>query len=386
MVVVYYTQTYYLDAVLELIQSIKAFAKLHLIIEVTPESKKSTIISIDSLGDLAHIVDWKILMKDKDQKKLESYFEGIQSVSFVVYKSKKSFSFSTAHTLFHLSAYFKKIKPDIIHFDTITIRVLPLFKFKYDVPICLSVHDPIPHSGEYSWKTQLVKRLFYTQARLFFFYSDYALQSFKKTFPHLHAAKAVLALQPYSFFNRLVHKTPVFKDYLLFTGRLSLYKGIDILLDAMPYVLKLHPSLKLVIAGRAENFTIPYDTIKQYNQNIFILNEYLSAEDLSALIRFSKFVICPYRDATQSGVLMTVFALGKTVVASRVGAFPEYIQDGTNGILADPEPIDLSKKILTALKNDHYLNLQQHVINDSCSCNRSNNTNTYKNMYRQLMA
>lgn len=42
----------------------------------------------------------------------------------------------------------------------------------------------------------------------------------------------------------------------------------------------------------------------------------------------AKFVVCPYTDGTQSGVINTCFTLCKPIVATNVGAFSESVIDG----------------------------------------------------------
>ena len=47
-------------------------------------------------------------------------------------------------------------------------------------------------------------------------------------------------------------------------------------------------------------------------------------------------IICPYRDATQSGVVLTAFAFGVPVVASAVGGLVEYVEHGRTGLVVPP--------------------------------------------------
>jgi len=62
----------------------------------------------------------------------------------------------------------------------------------------------------------------------------------------------------------------------------------------------------------------------------------LSNAELAALVEDSAFLALPYRDATQSGVVLTAYALGRPVVATSVGALPEYVSDGDTGLLVPP--------------------------------------------------
>jgi glycosyltransferase involved in cell wall biosynthesis len=99
-----------------------------------------------------------------------------------------------------------------------------------------------------------------------------------------------------------------------------------------------------------------------FKNNITIINKYLSLEEIATLIDKSAFIVCPYRDATQSGVLSTTFAFGKTAIVSNVGSFSEYIKDGINGLISEPETTDLANKIITAIENDYYKQLESNVI------------------------
>ena len=52
--------------------------------------------------------------------------------------------------------------------------------------------------------------------------------------------------------------------------------------------------------------------------------------------RQCKYVVCPYTDATQSGVVMTAFAFGKPVIATRVGGLEEVVSHERTGLLVPP--------------------------------------------------
>jgi glycosyltransferase involved in cell wall biosynthesis len=58
---------------------------------------------------------------------------------------------------------------------------------------------------------------------------------------------------------------------------------------------------------------------------------------------------------------MTAFALGKTVLATHVGAFPEYIRDKHDGFLIEPNHSALSIAISKLLSANYYLELQANV-------------------------
>ncbi len=127
---------------------------------------------------------------------------------------------------------------------------------------------------------------------------------------------------------------------LLFCGMIRPYKGLDILLDALPMVLA-QQAVHLAIVGEMWQ-----GGAQQYQQQIARLglgdhvtieDAYVSDERLSAWIKAAAAVVLPYRTATQSGIVQLAFGLGKSVIATRVGGLPDVIVDGENGLLVPPE-------------------------------------------------
>ena len=152
----------------------------------------------------------------------------------------------------------------------------------------------------------------------------------------------------------------------MFFGRLSYYKGIDILLNAIPLVLEKYPEEKFVIAGKPSfGYEVDNNVINKFPNNFKVITSFLNNNDLVKLIEESKFVICPYRDATQSGVLMTAFAAKKMVIATNVGSFPEFIINDVNGLLSMPDSKSLAEKIILALDNGYYKTIQNNVKSQS---------------------
>jgi glycosyltransferase involved in cell wall biosynthesis len=153
------------------------------------------------------------------------------------------------------------------------------------------------------------------------------------------------------------------KKNILFFGRLSPYKGIDDLLKAMPEVFREFPDEQLIIAGkRYYGFDIDDDMLNKYKGNITLIEKHIPNDELAALIKQAKFIVCPYKDATQSGVLMTAFGLNTPVIATNVGSFPEFIKHNVNGLLVPPnDPEKLAEGIRFALRHEHYKTLAQNI-------------------------
>ena len=363
MVVAYYTSTNFIDVILETIQGIKHQVELHVFIEITNQSKNATIINVESLEGLNFIEKpEKVLGKEK-WAQFKPYFEGVASVHFIVHKKKQSLSFKTLRLAYSLGKYLKKYKIEVFHFDTISPRAIGLFSYLKSKKVVIALHDPVPHSGEYNWREDVPNFVFYRLAQSFIFYSKFAVAQFREHYAQFKVPLHDIKLQPYTFIKQYIGNQKNDGDYILFFGRLSYYKGIDILLEAIPIVLERFPQQKFKIAGKPVfGYEVDQAVVNKYPHNIEVDSRYLSTEELVGCIGGSKFIVCPYRDATQSGVLMTAFAAGKTVLASNVGSFPEYIKDGYNGLLCEPNADSLAAKIIAALEGSAYLSFQEKVI------------------------
>jgi glycosyltransferase involved in cell wall biosynthesis len=300
--------------------------------------------------------------------KFKPYFDGITMVKFIVYKNKKSFSINSFFYAMKLGRYFQKMNFDIMHLDNISQRSFGLYPFLNKSNLVITLHDPKPHSGENSWKTVLKFNLFIPKAKAFILYAEFSKSQLKIAFPQIKVPINSIQLFPFSFMQNYFPKERKIDNSILFFGRLSPYKGVDLLLNAIPLVLEKYPNQQFVIAGSTSyDFKFDEVLISKFKNNITIINKYLSLEEIASLIDKSAFIVCPYRDATQSGVLTTTFAFGKTAIASNVGSFKEYITDGINGLISEPEATDLAKKITKAIEKDFYKKLESNVISNCTS-------------------
>lgn len=120
---------------------------------------------------------------------------------------------------------------------------------------------------------------------------------------------------------------------LLFYGYISPYKGVDILEEACRIMNNKGIKYNIIIAGSGYNPSIDYFCNMP---NAFVINRFLSSNEIIKLHRISDVVVMPYKSASQSGIIPTSFLLGCPVIGTRVGAIPEVLSDGYNGLLCEP--------------------------------------------------
>ena len=147
---------------------------------------------------------------------------------------------------------------------------------------------------------------------------------------------------------------PPVRRFTLF-GELKHYKGIDVLLAA---VASLRPGVRrrarFVVAGR------PCMDLGPIRRQIAALAledvvelrpRRLSESEMAELFAVTDCFLFPYRQIDASGVYYLTKALGKWMIASRVGIFAEDLADGSRGALVTPEaPHELAGAIAAAIE------------------------------------
>ena len=73
---------------------------------------------------------------------------------------------------------------------------------------------------------------------------------------------------------------------------------------------------------------------------------------LAGLLKDASFTVCPYKDATQSGVIQTAFSMDCPVVATNVGALPEAIDNQITGLIVPPCDSDALADAMDKLLGD----------------------------------
>ena len=121
---------------------------------------------------------------------------------------------------------------------------------------------------------------------------------------------------------------------MLFFGRVEAYKGVDVLIDSYRILKDKNEKVRLTIAGRGD---LPVELARKAKElGIVLKNYWLSNEELGGLIRSADVIVAPYKEATQSAVVMTAISYLIPVIVTDVGSLPDYVTDGYNGYVVGP--------------------------------------------------
>lgn len=251
-------------------------------------------------------------------------------------------------------------------YDVIHITDFPQY---YEIPlyflrkkIVLTVHDPIPHSASIS-NTPFVLKARKWGFRLLnhFIILNSAQKEECVALNHLEKKHIYDSrLGRYDYLKMYSQPNNKMGNYFLFFGQITEHKGIDYLLEAMKRVHTQYPNMRLIVAGKGK---YPFD-ITEYQQLDYIefRNRFIPDDELAALIQGAYCAVCPYKDATQSGVVMSAFAFNKPIIATNVGGLPEQVEHDKYGLIVPPCDVDALANAMMHLLS-HPEKLQEYADN-----------------------
>lgn len=245
--------------------------------------------------------------------------------------------------------YQKLYLPYFHHWDLGFIWLFRLFGKK----VVYTVHDGIMHYGEEDRLGQWIMLKSVAAATEVIFLTE-AVKN--RVLPQIKT-KATFHVIPHGIFELdgiQFAKPYVEKPVLLFIGRISRYKGIELLLEALE---QIDPALydKCIIAGKSN-----YPIFPKLTPQIEFIDKYLSEDEIVSYLNQSHIMIMPYLEASQSGVATLAIAAEMPVVACSVGGLPEQLSDGA--IWVRPDVQSLAQGIKSILGNEaYYLRLQKNL-------------------------
>ena len=127
-------------------------------------------------------------------------------------------------------------------------------------------------------------------------------------------------------------------EVLLFFGLIRPYKGLEVLLRAMPEILSKR-AVKLVVAGECYGDEKPLHALIAelgIGAALKLDLKYVPNEAVATYMVAADAVVVPYLHATQSGIVQVAYAFGKPVITTRVGGIPEVVWEGETGLLVPP--------------------------------------------------
>ena len=131
---------------------------------------------------------------------------------------------------------------------------------------------------------------------------------------------------------------------LLFFGLIRAYKGVDLLLRALPLVARDRPDVRLVVAGDPLDPIEPLQSLATelgVNERIDWRLGFLPDDEVADVLAAASVVVLPYRRRVDaSGVLALAIGHGLPIVASDVGSLGETVTEFGLGEVVPPEDVE----------------------------------------------
>ncbi|TVR16953.1 MAG: glycosyltransferase [Balneolaceae bacterium] len=140
-----------------------------------------------------------------------------------------------------------------------------------------------------------------------------------------------------------------------FAGSAIWKKGVDLILKAQhsnkSFYIQNNLKIHLYTDGALKNRLL--NTIHTQNlSDIMIIHERITDDELAALFSKSKIVLFPSREEPLGLIGIEAIASGCIVIAANTGGIKEYIIDGENGFLFEPDNVaELQEKIEYVFNN-----------------------------------
>lgn len=243
----------------------------------------------------------------------------------------------------------KNNKYDYIHIQWLLMYKLDFIFLKQikrrNEKIILTAHNALPHVNADKYVKEL--RKIYAIVDKILVHGKAIEQEMFAVFPEL---KGKIIIQPHGAVlqrksmrpdysvDKLILDRVANKELYIMFGNQFYNKGTDRLLNIWRENYLNDSQKFLVIAGRK---TGEYPELEQAKKlldhcdNVMFLDGYIDDELLEYLILHSEAILLPYRHASMSGVVFTAAEYQTTILTTKCGAIPEYLENGKDSIIVD---------------------------------------------------
>jgi len=266
-------------------------------------------------------------------------------VTFHVLKTRPGFRAPSLfwHDTLRIRPLLRRLKPDLVHAWG-TERGAALVASRLGYPYLVTIQ------GLLTWYRELIpfhthdkvaaflERISLNRASVVTTESIFAVRFLRQHFPHLQVKQAEHA--PNRVFQELPRRPQRDPVRFLAVGSIGFRKGTDILLRALAQCLDEFPFEMLFVGGpdgplleqlKTELPPRLWERVK--------FKSGLRPPEVAAELAQATIAVLPTRADTSPNAVKEAVVAGVPVVATRIGGVPDYVFDGENGIVCEPESI-----------------------------------------------
>jgi glycosyltransferase involved in cell wall biosynthesis len=128
----------------------------------------------------------------------------------------------------------------------------------------------------------------------------------------------------------------------IYVGHVPRYNDLDLLIQALPFVIDALPSARLLVVGDGDGLPSLQAQVQQAGlAGRVVFTGRLAPDRAAPLLAAADVAVAPYRDtlinrSKCAAKIIYYMAMGKPIVSNRVGQNLEYLDEGRAGLLAEP--------------------------------------------------
>jgi glycosyltransferase involved in cell wall biosynthesis len=241
-------------------------------------------------------------------------------------------------------------RADVVHFQWLTVQPLDVHLLPRGVPTVLTAHDVLPReprAGQLRAQRRLYERVDHVVV-----HSEHGRARLTGELGIDPARISVIAHGAFTHLAALDGALPPElpdpgpgTPVVALPGLLRPYKGVDVLLDAWRRFGDDPPG-ELWIVGMPR---MPLPAQDALPPGVRLVPRFVTDPELAAILRRADLITLPYREIDQSGVLYAALGLGRPLLLSAAGGFPEVAATGAAELVAPDDRAGLHTALATLL-------------------------------------
>jgi glycosyltransferase involved in cell wall biosynthesis len=269
-----------------------------------------------------------------------------------------------------LARAIEAFQPDVAVAPFIHLWVWPLMSL-LRVPVVVVLHDPEPHPGLTGVFWHAIDRRIARAAQHVILHSTSFVPVVQERYGVDASRITVVPIGPLGDYTRNVTPTdtaatppaatasspattatpaPSAGPRVLLFGRMDRYKGIEVMLDAVPAIVAACPGATIRLVGSGLDRSLAARAVA--TQGVTLEDRWVDESEVPTYFGQADLVVLPYTSATQSGVIPVAAAFALPVIASDVGGLAEQLDGGACGVLVPPSDAAALARAVVAIWTD----------------------------------
>lgn len=198
-------------------------------------------------------------------------------------------------------------------------------------------------------------------------------RQFKETYPSI--PERMLPHPVYENFGETIDKVEARRrlglpegKLILFFGFVRRYKGLDLLLEAMPAILQRTPGVRLCVVGEFFDDPEEFKSIVRrhgLDDSVLFFDRYVPNEEVAEWFSACDLLVLPYRSATNSGIVQIGYNFALPAVVTDVGSLSEVVvHEKTGLVVPDAEPQTLADAVARGLEPESAQKMREGIVDE----------------------